>query len=231
MLHQTHIVCIGSPLPTRGTPTGGRVAAHPHRITPAYAGNTLLRPSTDQYSWDHPHLRGEHKAGTIASQKALGSPPPTRGTHSLCSCAHRYNGITFLRGMPIQTYRPAPIGITGSPPPTRGTHDIKCASALIHRITPAYAGNTRCALQAHPRRQDHLRLRGEHALIFDGSIFAAGSPPPTRGTRAIPRRNCLRIRITPAYAGNTARAEVHVLIDWDHPRLRGEHTKGQIWPE
>ena len=49
-----------------------------------------------------------------------------------------------------------------------------------------------------------------------------GSPPPTRGTAVDCNRECLYIRITPAYAGNSIDGRIYGFMDEDHPRLRGE---------
>ena len=48
-------------------------------ITPAYAGKSILSPSTDYGVGDHPRLCGE-KAGTAGFDSGIvGSPPPMRG--------------------------------------------------------------------------------------------------------------------------------------------------------
>ena len=70
----------GSPPPTRGTLVHSHPPPNFQRITPAYAGNTYSRPICLRYGRDHPRLRGEHYSASSYSEKAGGSPPPTRGT-------------------------------------------------------------------------------------------------------------------------------------------------------
>ena len=113
---------------------------------------------------------------------------------------------------------------TGSPPPMRGK--VFGCPALTHksRITPAYAGKSKCKSQSFAPVQDHPRLCGEKLTnrrilcIIVGSpppmrgkvsrsafsrSAAAGSPPPMRGKVApsTPKRKTMRI--TPAYAGKS----------------------------
>ena len=73
---------LGSPPPTRGTLYSCAVVSELARITPAYAGNTLVKDGYLIASKDHPRLRGEHFAGTCFFLNVVGSPPPTRGTPS-----------------------------------------------------------------------------------------------------------------------------------------------------
>ena len=50
------------------------------RITPAYAGNTMLFFRDKTFTQDHPRLRGEHSSSSFACFATTGSPPLTRGT-------------------------------------------------------------------------------------------------------------------------------------------------------
>ena len=75
---------------------------------------------------------------------------------------------------------------------------------LVLGITPAYAGNTQNGKSWSVRARDHPRLRGEHYITLNMDVIILGSPPPTRGTRAIATKAAPLDRITPAYAGNTA---------------------------
>ena len=91
------------------------------------------------------------------------------------------------------------------------------------RITPAYAGNTQGELINELCDWDHPRLRGEHLLAKKLVDVVSGSPPPTRGTQTFTNSTDYTYRITPAYAGNTSKKVLNVLVTGDHPRLRGEH--------
>ena len=70
---------MGSPPPMRGK--AGRCAASvPNwRITPAYAGKSLMRSLCLYPPWDHPRLCGEKSSGALVVGRNAGSPPPMRG--------------------------------------------------------------------------------------------------------------------------------------------------------
>ena len=92
----------------------------------------------------------------------------------------------------------------GSPPPTRGTRTVGDGKKAYFGITPAYAGNTKNFVPRPIIVEDHPRLRGEHARSEMVKRLILGSPPPTRGTRTADMGLHSRLRITPAYAGNTS---------------------------
>ena len=71
--------------------------------------------------------------------------------------------------------------------------------------------------------RDHPRVCGEH-YKHRGSITPnPGSSPRMRGTRAVCDGESCRIRIIPAYAGNTGLVHVRHSGNGDHPRVCGEH--------
>ena len=73
--------------------------------------------------------------------------------------------------------------------------------------------------------KDHPRIRGEHvnrAMISD--VFPGSSPHP-RGTQDGALAAAGTKGIIPASAGNTSLLSPPILTIWDHPRIRGEHTK------
>ena len=71
---------------------------------------------------------------------------------------------------------------------------------------------------------DHPRLRGKHLYYGDLGTGIWGSPPLTRETLIECACAFARIRITPAYAGNTAIRRPWIFRTEDHPRLRGKHS-------
>ena len=172
---------------------------------------------------DHPRLRGEHTTSKIFHVAVTGSPPPTRGTQVYPLRQNHNQGITpayagntyitcitqvsfqdhpRLRGEHLlQVYQQD--FFLGSPPPTRGTHDDEMGAPHMHRITPAYAGNTKKANGTGQLHKDHPRLRGEHKNLLSVATTTLGSPPPTRGTLKLCLKQHHKGRITPAYAGNT----------------------------
>ena len=85
---------LGSPPPTRGTPTLAVLLHWCIGITPAYAGNTILQVLRDFHPQDHPRLRGEHPQRSFLPAAYAGSPPPTRGTHNIMEQTHIDKGIT-----------------------------------------------------------------------------------------------------------------------------------------
>ena len=173
----------------------------------------------------------------------MGSPPPTRGTLSIRLSSFASLGITpayagntcwlpvltvwrwdhpRLRGEHSESERREQIN-KGSPPPTRGTLSSTEDSIGTIGITPAYAGNTHPKSVGRITAGDHPRLRGEHYVSHKLFVKHLGSPPPTRGTPVYQGYPLCSLRITPAYAGNTAKKLPSGNYRWDHPRLRGEH--------
>ena len=55
-----------------------------------------------------------------------------------------------------------------------------------------------------------------------------GSPPLTRGTQTKGSFDLIKLRITPAYAGNTLQHLHLITCKGDHPRLRGEHLQSLV---
>ena len=78
---------VGSPPLTRETQPLAQSGKVQNRITPAYAGNTIRPDQRHDYNWDHPRLRGKHRAEFLSSRWTIGSPPLTRETH----CCKRLN--------------------------------------------------------------------------------------------------------------------------------------------
>ena len=153
----------------------------------------------------------------------MGSPPHTRGTlivYNLvtfnCRITPAYAGNTEQaqdrqvqgRDHPRIRGEHAPFFYLlfcclGSPPHTRGTLVWRLWKDNALGITPAYAGNTPCAIVSFPSLRDHPRIRGEHFVIVKLIFAILGSPPHTRGTPEIKVTSPFMGRITPAYAGNT----------------------------
>ena len=94
-------------------------------------------------------------------------------------------------------------------------------------IIPAYAGSTDCDCMPSIARQDHPRVCGEHPHMWHTTHKQKGSSPRMRGAlRVSTRRRCLT-RIIPAYAGSTNLPPALGGRGWDHPRVCGEHSRGQ----
>ena len=69
----------GSPPPMRGKALGDIATALADRITPAYAGKSVLVPLVSSPYQDHPRLCGEKCRPLSTSRLHRGSPPPMRG--------------------------------------------------------------------------------------------------------------------------------------------------------
>ncbi len=218
--HSCYFICTilgsGSPPHTRGTLGPYKRQKRIYRITPAYAGNTRFLQFAKYGKQDHPRIRGEHSVMRKSPVPNSGSPPHTRGTPYLT-----------IFSPPVQRITPAYAGNTlfefpffgsegdhprirgehqkspymrrlflGSPPHTRGTLASDSVSYSFSRITPAYAGNTPMAAPTPFKIPDHPRIRGEH-------LRAGEYGSHTRGTPFVAVLCVFRLRITPAYAGNT----------------------------
>ena len=106
-------------------------------------------------------------------------------------------------GWPRHHIQPHP----GSSPHTRGAHCRQHRDGYRVGIIPAYAGSTGPAGRSTPRSADHPRIRGEHLLGETPEGAGVGSSPHTRGARAVGVADEVAVRIIPAYAGSTTRAD------------------------
>ena len=219
----TKSCALGSPPLTRGIRLSRPYLYFHPGITPAYAGNTALYPRLYGWGEDHPRLRGEYLLLLRLPLGCGGSPPLTRGIHSVDDGQQQPHGITpayagntivpgcfavfrwdhpRLRGE-YQVESDDRRTIQGSPPLTRGILSITMVPSACPRITPAYAGNTVCIDCIFRSIEDHPRLRGEYRISSHFVPSVLGSPPLTRGIRVDSTIRKPLLRITPAYAGNT----------------------------
>ena len=110
---------LGSPPPMRGKANGNKFIDGKYRITPAYAGKSVLGDPRCHSSRDHPRLCGEKFSIRSTKSNCPGSPPPMRGKV-------KYHG----KGLYLHRITPAYAGKSYS---TLGFQPFV-------RITPAYAG-------------------------------------------------------------------------------------------
>ena len=113
---------------------------------------------------------------------------------------------------------------TGSSPRVRGTLAVSPSLVMTDGIIPACAGNTRESVKRRASRRDHPRVCGEHPSDGLAVLEAQGSSPRVRGTLAFLSLGEYPTGIIPACAGNTDLARGLRAVDWDHPRVCGEHT-------
>ena len=185
----------------RGKGTSGRLAFVVLRITPAYAGKSFKNSKFSRVAQDHPRLCGEKGSPSLYSRSSSGSPPPMRGKAPFRFVVVACGGITpAYAGKSIRTLRnshhdqdhPRLCGekfsncdekttCVGSPPPMRGKGYCVAKRQIVRRITPAYAGKSRCTGSSRGNCWDHPRLCGEKSFNPDYYDVDYGSPPPMRG--------------------------------------------------
>ncbi len=111
----------------------------------------------------------------------------------------------------------------GSAPRARGTPSHPPVPPVVHRFSPASAGNTQrqdAKLQGYPVQP---RERGEHAWLGEFPKDFIGSAPRARGTQEAGGCVYERTRFSPASAGNTYAENLRASFTPVQPRERGEH--------
>ncbi len=127
------------------------------------------------------------------------------------------------------------------PRSTRGEMRLPCRTTVKgevhcwHRfvrlgITPACAGNRQGPDLDGQGATDHPRLRGEQSSARAYSTRRRGSPPPARGTGSEGQSRPVRVRITPACAGNRAPRVVAIRRTVDHPACAGNRRSATSVP-
>ena len=72
------MILVGSPPLTREIQLEEEKQVEDGRITPAYAGNTVVNKLKMLYIKDHPRLRGKYFYNPLTHYTEMGSPPLTR---------------------------------------------------------------------------------------------------------------------------------------------------------
>ena len=198
--------------------------------------------------WDHPRIRGEHRACSPAGSAMCGSSPHTRGAPldatrraAQWRIIPAYAGSTPASAPAIADRRDHPRirgehGTaeiaerldSGSSPHTRGARGASGARIVRGGIIPAYAGSTLIPCSRATSSSDHPRIRGEHAGLGLGEAAARGSSPHTRGAPGDRHDGHTVQGIIPAYAGSTVTPSTGSVTKTDHPRIRGEHVFREI---
>ena len=110
----------------------------------------------------------------------------------------------------------------GSPPRGRGkAHELRTLPRAV-RITPAWAGKSRCAATGAARPWDHPRVGGEKLYEQMEQGAGRGSPPRGRGKVSFTFWIILHLGITPAWAGKSVAYCWALGAREDHPRVGGE---------
>ena len=171
------------------------------RLTPAYAGKTLLRSRGGERDRAHPRVCGEDVACSTSPIALHGSPPRMRGRLHRRPERRRRAGLTpayagkTTRRPHAPTTSPAHPRVCGedatrgrharlsegSPPRMRGRLRDQGDFDVGDRLTPAYAGKTTNRTTSHDPSSAHPRVCGEDP---PGATLAGrmmGSPPRMRG--------------------------------------------------
>ena len=114
------------------------------------------------------------------------------------------------------------IGCRGSPPHMRGKATSGLGLRRPLRITPAYAGKSRCCSRRAACGSDHPRTCGEKCQTIGQACDLGGSPPHVRGKGLLQIFIPEPFRITPACAGKSFCWCISNHRNWDHPRVCGE---------
>ena len=196
------------------------------RITPAWAGKSDCDRCVEVVSEDHPRVGGEKAAFHAWLCCILGSPPRGRGKAGTLYSGMQRMGITPAWAGKSQTafcgtassgdhprvggekniVRKASFDPEGSPPRGRGKVMMTGALKWFRRITPAWAGKRRSAVQKSEQSGDHPRVGGEKVASAPESFKSLGSPPRGRGKVKLPVCQCFSAGITPAWAGKSYQA-------------------------
>ena len=152
----------GSPPRMRGKVQPDADGCRPPRITPAYAGKSLLFRQFLPGRWDHPRVCGEKYTRSALRACIIGSPPRMRGKDLHREERARCGGITPAyagksrgqsRNCTNTEDHPRVCGEKarrrarthariGSPPRMRGKGSKGIKKPDISGITPAYAGKS-----------------------------------------------------------------------------------------
>ena len=179
----TEPVIKGSPPHTRGQRWLERWLYPTIRITPAYAGTTVLCLVIQKtQAGSPPHTRGQPVFRMFTSSRGWITPAYAGTTLPSSSIPIGFQDHPRIRGDNLFWHRGSQCR-QGSPPHTRGQRLTVVQDVEEVGITPAYAGTT--AYPLHYRRQswDHPRIRGDNRERQKKKQPEKGSPPHTRGQR------------------------------------------------
>ncbi len=112
----------------------------------------------------------------------------------------------------------------GSSPLARGAHATALQFGSSAGLIPARAGSTAAPRMCVLLGWAHPRSRGEHIAGVSEDKYRAGSSPLARGALFLSVGSHRARGLIPARAGSTPTFRLVGLLDWAHPRSRGEHA-------
>ena len=116
----------------------------------------------------------------------------------------------------------------GSSPRARGALRFQAGHLPGRGIIPACAGSTAIPGWSPSGEGDHPRVRGEHAGNTRNARVCLGSSPRARGAQWAASIADVTDGIIPACAGSTSAWTTSETSSRDHPRVRGEHSRGTV---
>ena len=184
----------------------------------------------------------------------LRSPPRVRGKvtqwchqHDIARITPAYAGKRAFIPRPRPTprdhprvcgeksfYTKAEADAKGSPPRMRGKEWYLQGENPAPGITPAYAGKSSRESDCCNELQDHPRVCGEKVKLSYTDDDAEGSPPRMRGKGLLEVFVPEPLRITPAYAGKSARRQAgppgpapppQMRLGWSPPPCTGRQCR------
>ena len=171
----------GSPPRMRGKVPSPQKGEATLRITPAYAGKSLIAERFFVCVWDHPRVCGEKSTSPLRLLRPWGSPPRMRGKDSRIT---RCWGLGRITPRVCGEKRRAPqkdMQDKGSPPRMRGKGAGEPLRLLDRGITPAYAGKSAPLSVWLYLVGDHPRVCGEKFPRTWLCYRRVESPPRMRG--------------------------------------------------
>ncbi len=230
----------------RGAVTAGILHDENEGTIPACAGSRRSRPSSRRSRRDHPRVRGEQGAMRPLQGQALGPSPRARGaeasTWSRSSCprtipacagsrSRRRSAAASAGDHPrVRGEQPWP-GVPcswgpGPSPRARGAENPFLPTAVNGGTIPACAGSRGWARARRTRTGDHPRVRGEQLAALTELFEGTGPSPRARGADLRLCRLGEPGGTIPACAGSSFVPFSQVWRARDHPRVRGEQSRG-----
>jgi hypothetical protein len=173
---------VGSPLHAQGTSWCLPRPLFVARLTPAHTGNTAPSCLGIRRPAGHPHTRRERRQDRISVAAKFGTLPHAREHTSVI---------------------PTTIPYCDPPPHTWGTRPHRYGYADQARITPARARNSASDPSFSWQFVGHPRIRGKRFHDATALLFDNGSLPHARGTTCESWTVFMKLRLTPACAGDT----------------------------
>ena len=154
-------ITLGSPPRMRGKAIAARRQPLGLRITPAYAGKSVVPENLDALCKDHPRVCGEKRVRLAFICGIWGSPPRMRGKDKVLEVVPQNTGIT-----PAYAGKSCIIArfcyLVWDHPRVCGEKPALLISpANAARITPAYAGKRSVRMSRFGTNGDHPRVCGE----------------------------------------------------------------------